>query len=190
MRRGDLVVFYRSGDERAARFVGVVEETLRSSDPAELTRFVGTRTVYTADEIEEQASAGRREVLAILFRQARHLHPGWPERQLIDNGVLVRAPQSIQGIPDQGARWIRMKRVALLSIKPDYATAIFAGRKRVEFQRTRIAPDIGLAIVYATLPVGQVLGWFRIANVVESTPDGLWRRYRHEGAIGRRDYFA
>jgi predicted transcriptional regulator len=81
-------------------------------------------------------------------------------------------------------------RVALLSIKPEYANAIFAGRKTVEFRRSRLASDIELAIVYATQPVGCIIGWFRIAGIAESTPDGVWRRFRREGAIRRRDYFA
>lgn len=80
-------------------------------------------------------------------------------------------------------------RVALLSIKPVYADAIFGGRKTVEFRRSRLAPDIELAFVYATQPIGRIVGWFRIAGIAESTPDGLWRRFRRDGAIRRRDYF-
>jgi predicted transcriptional regulator len=81
------------------------------------------------------------------------------------------------------------QRVALLSIKPQFAQAIFAGHKTVEFRRARLAPDIKLALVYATQPTGLVIGWFRINRIAESTPDGLWRRYRRHGAISRRDYF-
>jgi predicted transcriptional regulator len=84
----------------------------------------------------------------------------------------------------------RVGRVALLSIKPEYAEAIFAGRKTVEFRRSRIAPDVDLAIVYATQPTGRIIGWFRITGIIESTPDGLWRRFRRDGAIHRRDYFS
>jgi predicted transcriptional regulator len=82
------------------------------------------------------------------------------------------------------------ERVALLSIKPEYADAIFNGRKTVEFRRSRLASDIEFAIVYATHPVGRIIGWFRIAGIAESTPDGLWRRFRRDGGIPRRDYFA
>jgi predicted transcriptional regulator len=82
-----------------------------------------------------------------------------------------------------------VERVAILSIKPEYAEAIFVGRKKVEFRRSRLAPDIELAIVYATQPIGRIIGWFRVAGIAESTPDGLWRRFRHHGAIRRRDYF-
>ena len=82
------------------------------------------------------------------------------------------------------------QRVALLSIKPEYAAAIFAGQKTVEFRRSRLATDVQIAIVYVTQPIGKVIGWFRIGGIAESTPDGLWRRYRGDGAIRRRDYFA
>jgi hypothetical protein len=110
--RGDLALFYRSIDVRAVRFVAVVESTLRSPDAAELARFVGTRTVYTAEEIEEMTDGGRRSVLAVLIRQARHLDPPWSATELIANGVMVRGPQSIQRIPEQGAEWIRSKLIA------------------------------------------------------------------------------
>lgn len=83
-----------------------------------------------------------------------------------------------------------LERVALLSIKPVYADAIFFGRKTVEFRRSRLALDVELALVYATLPVGRIVGWFRVAGIAESTPDGLWRRFGRDGAIRRRDYFA
>lgn len=105
--RGDLVLFYRSQDEQAVRFIAVVEDTLRSSEVSEIVRFVGTRTVYTAEEIEEMSDHGRRTVLALLIRQARHLETSWSVDELIANGVIQRAPQSIQSIPDEGAEWIR-----------------------------------------------------------------------------------
>ncbi|MDX6451830.1 MAG: hypothetical protein QOH16_1879 [Gaiellaceae bacterium] len=105
--RGDAILFYRSVDARAVRFVAVLEETIRTADAGELVRFVGTRTVYTADEIEEMADEGRKEVLAMLIRQARHVEPGWTCDELVAGGVIVRAPQSAQRIPEEGAEWIR-----------------------------------------------------------------------------------
>jgi GNAT superfamily N-acetyltransferase len=107
LRRGDLVVFYRSSDEQAVRFVAVVEDTLRSTESSEIVRFVGTRTVYTAEEIEEMTDSGRKDVLAVLIRQARHLNPAWSVDELIANAVISRPPQSIQSIGEEGAEWIR-----------------------------------------------------------------------------------
>ena len=79
-------------------------------------------------------------------------------------------------------------RIVLLSIKPAYADAIFAGRKTIEFRRSRIAADIDIVLVYATRPVGQVVGWFEVAGVVESTPSKLWRDYSDQGGIDRHSY--
>jgi predicted transcriptional regulator len=81
-------------------------------------------------------------------------------------------------------------RVALLSIKPQYAEAIFAGRKTIEFRRSRLAADVEAVIVYATQPVGRIIGWFEVAEIVESTPTELWRVYSHRGGIDRPTYLA
>ena len=54
------------------------------------------------------------------------------------------------------------ERVALLSIRPEYAEAIFAGRKTVEFRRAPLADDVSVVVVYVTQPVGRVIGWFTV----------------------------
>jgi GNAT superfamily N-acetyltransferase len=107
LTRGDIVLFYRSSDLRAVRFIAVVEDTLRTRDPGELVSFVGTRTVYTAQEIEDLTQGGRKEVAAMLIRQSRFLESGWSIVDLTANHVVVRAPQSTQGVPEKGARWVR-----------------------------------------------------------------------------------
>jgi GNAT superfamily N-acetyltransferase len=107
VKRGDIVLFYRSGDERAVRFVAVVEDVIRSRDPVRLATFVGTRTVYSADEIEELSGGGRREVAAMLLRQSRFLEPGLTYADLFANNVVAGPPQSTQGVPEKGAKWVR-----------------------------------------------------------------------------------
>jgi predicted transcriptional regulator len=79
-------------------------------------------------------------------------------------------------------------RVALLSIHQKYAEAILDGSKEVEFRRGRIADDIEVVLVYATQPVGRIVGWFEVEGVVEGTPLGLWRRFQHTGGIDRASY--
>jgi predicted transcriptional regulator len=83
----------------------------------------------------------------------------------------------------------RPERVALLSIRPEYADAIFAGRKTVEFRRAPLAKDVSVVVVYATQPVGRVIGWFTVRQVRQSTPRALWRRFSSVAGIGRRAYF-
>lgn len=82
----------------------------------------------------------------------------------------------------------------LLSIKPQYASLIFTGEKRVEYRRTVFArEDIEHAYVYASLPVGGVVGEFRIAGIIKGSPDCVWRKTRTQGGISRsafREYFS
>jgi hypothetical protein len=102
---GDLVIFYRSGDQHAS-VIGVVERTLATSDPNEIRRFVSTRTVYTDEEIANMCAQGA--VLAILFRQDRVLSPPWSLGQLVKSGVLSAPPQSVQQVDNEGGlRWLR-----------------------------------------------------------------------------------
>lgn len=105
---GDLIVFYRSQDLKAATVIGVVEDTLRSRDAIELRRFVGSRTVYSDSAIVEMCGTG--DVLAILFRQDRCLSTPWRLSQLRANKVVSAAPQSIQQVSNEkGLAWLRQQ---------------------------------------------------------------------------------
>jgi len=75
--------------------------------------------------------------------------------------------------------------VALLSIKPEYVDAIFKGEKRVEFRRTRFARNVSHIIVYATQPVGAVVGYFEVGLIEENTPDRLWDSFGTVGCIDK-----
>lgn len=64
----------------------------------------------------------------------------------------------------------------LLSIKPEYAEKILDGEKLFEFRKTiPKSPDIKIVIIYATLPVGKVIGEFEIDEFLSESPKKLWR---------------
>lgn len=65
-------------------------------------------------------------------------------------------------------------RTALLSIRPVFADQILAGTKRVEFRRVRFARMVVSVAIYATQPVGAVVGWFTVRRLVTGTPYELW----------------
>lgn len=99
------MLFLRTREAQMVNVVGVVEETLRSSDPTQILAFTGRRTVYTPTEIHEMCS--RREVLAIRFRLDRVLDTPIDSVELIQQRVMARSPQSIQLVRDGGAlSWI------------------------------------------------------------------------------------
>ena len=112
VQRGDILLFYRSEDEQAVRFVCVVESTLVSNDWADIAQFVGTRTVYSEEEIRDIAGMATSSVLALLMRQSRFIEPGWAIKQLVSNHVVSRAPQSIQAVSREGAELVRKQLAA------------------------------------------------------------------------------
>jgi predicted transcriptional regulator len=82
---------------------------------------------------------------------------------------------------------------AVLSIKPEYAEAIFDGRKRFEFRRSVFREDISVVIVYMSSPVMQVVGEFSVEGIITNHVDALWDQTEAHAGIGRQafmDYFA
>ena len=104
--RGANLLFYRSEDIRSVTCLGVVEDTLVSNSAIEIARCVGKRTVYKFAEIEALC---QKEVLAILFRQSRVLKEPIPLKELIANGVLSAAPQSILTVPEGATEWLQTR---------------------------------------------------------------------------------
>lgn len=80
-------------------------------------------------------------------------------------------------------------RVALMSIHPVYANAILSGDKKVEFRKRPLAADITTVLVYATAPVGAVVGAFTVAGQDTSTPLSLWQRFAQVAGIPRLKFF-
>lgn len=104
LKPGDVVAFYRSEDAQGIFAVGVVEHVLVSQDPTEVARAVARRTVYSMQEINNLCE---KEVLAILFRQARLLGSPLDSATLTSEKVFSRAPQSIQRVKESGLPWLK-----------------------------------------------------------------------------------
>ena len=64
----------------------------------------------------------------------------------------------------------------LLSIKPIYAHAIFAGNKKAEFRRCSFRRSFETVLVYATAPERRVIGEFTVAEIITLPLDELWQR--------------
>ena len=80
-----------------------MEETLVSNRATEVARFVGKRTVYPFSEIERLCE---KDVLAILFRQARVLRQSLGLDKLLRNRIVAAAPQSITKLNLGARKWI------------------------------------------------------------------------------------
>lgn len=78
----------------------------------------------------------------------------------------------------------------LLSIKPEYAHSILDGTKKFEFRR-RVHRDsrVHTVVIYATKPVGKVVGEFSIKGVHTDHPDFLWEHTKDFSGI-TKNFFA
>jgi hypothetical protein len=95
MNAGDVVLFYRSGDECAITSLGVVESYQTLNDADAIARQVKRRTVYSMDEISEMT---KRPTRVMLFRLVKHFQQPLDLEWLKHNRVTKGAPQSIMKI--------------------------------------------------------------------------------------------
>ncbi len=92
MNPGDVVLFYRSQDERAITSIGVVENYVTLNETDAIVSRVKRRTVYSMEEIERMVTKPTR---VMLFRLVRHLNHPIPQGLLEREQILKGRPQSI-----------------------------------------------------------------------------------------------
>ncbi|WP_162197666.1 PIN domain-containing protein [Methanosarcina horonobensis] len=93
---GDIILFYRSHDQRAITSLGIIDqEPTRTSNLDELKRIVGKRSVYSKEELKEWAE---KSVFIIRFKHHLYLPNPLNLKYLIENGILKGVPQSITEI--------------------------------------------------------------------------------------------
>lgn len=97
IRPGDILLFYRSGDEQAVTSLGVVDQFAELSDAASIAALVSRRTVYSIKEIEDMAA---RPTKVILFRLIKHFPAPVTLQRLLKDDVVVGSIQSITKISD------------------------------------------------------------------------------------------
>jgi predicted transcriptional regulator len=82
-------------------------------------------------------------------------------------------------------------RALLLSVRPRYAHAILNGTKTAEIRRQRPVVHPGtLVIIYATKPVGAIVGTARIADVSCGNPADMWEQHQRSTGVTRAEYDA
>lgn len=81
----------------------------------------------------------------------------------------------------------------LLSIKPEFAEKILLGQKQYEFRKVLPkASGVKTVIIYATLPLGKVVGEFDIDEILSDTPKKIWHETSELSGITKtffNDYF-
>lgn len=77
-----------------------------------------------------------------------------------------------------------------MSIKPQFVEKIRRGEKKFEFRR--ILPkreDIGRIVVYASKPVGKVVGEIAVAGYLTLTVDEMWEATKDISGLTREEFF-
>lgn len=95
VKRGDLLLFYRSHDKKEITTLGIVEAVYWLNDADEILRLVSKRTVYAREEIIDIA---KKETMIILFRQITHLTKPISWYRLTDENNFQGRIQSIRKI--------------------------------------------------------------------------------------------
>jgi predicted transcriptional regulator len=70
-----------------------------------------------------------------------------------------------------------------MAIRPQFARLILNGKKKVEFRKTRLASDVSHVLIYATVPLKEIIGFFEVNRIQEGVPDDLWKIYQDVAGI-------
>jgi hypothetical protein len=97
IKPGDVLLFYRTLDEKAVTSIGVVDRFDVLNDPAKIASLVSRRTVYSQSEIEKMAANPTK---VILFRLMEHLPRQVSYIQLQKDCGIKGPIQSIRRVQD------------------------------------------------------------------------------------------
>ncbi len=81
---------------------------------------------------------------------------------------------------------------AILSIKPQFVDEIEAGRKLFEYRKSIFRQPVERVYIYASSPVGRIIGEFQPADVVFGVPAAVWEETWQFSGITKRffdEYF-
>jgi predicted transcriptional regulator len=62
----------------------------------------------------------------------------------------------------------------LLSIKPSFVKEIISGNKKFEYRRKVFKQDVDTVVIYASKPIGLIIGEFTIDKIIKESPLKMW----------------
>ena len=109
MAQGDIILFYLSRGKRQLseiRSIGTIEEVHQGiKDSNDIIKYVGKRTVYSKEEIEQMS---QKPTTVILFQHHFHLEKPLSLNKLLKMNVLSAAPQTITEINHE--KYLKIKK--------------------------------------------------------------------------------
>lgn len=77
----------------------------------------------------------------------------------------------------------------LLSIKPEFVEEIFSGKKRYEYRKRVFKREIESVVIYASKPVGKIVGEFTIKSILEESPQEIWDKTQKFSGVSKEFFF-
>jgi predicted transcriptional regulator len=70
------------------------------------------------------------------------------------------------------------KKHLFISVKPEFAEKIIAKEKKIELRKVKPHVEIGdYVIIYASFPLKSVIGFGIIQQIIETSPEQMWKNY-------------
>lgn len=76
-----------------------------------------------------------------------------------------------------------MKQKIVISINPKHVEKIISGEKKYEYRTKAAKQDVDKIIIYETTPVKKIVAEAEILDVLEMSPDELWKETHNESGI-------
>lgn len=78
----------------------------------------------------------------------------------------------------------------VLSVKPRFAAKLLAGEKTVELRRIlpRRIKAGNLLLIYSTAPDTSFVGFCRVTQVLQGSPEALWPKVERSAGVTRAEY--
>ena len=82
-----------------------------------------------------------------------------------------------------------IRKMILMSIKPEYMHEILEGDKQIELRRTKPRVSEGdLVVFYVSSPQKMIRGAASVKRVIEGTPSQIWETYSDSIGIAKQNY--
>lgn len=77
----------------------------------------------------------------------------------------------------------------LMPINPKYVDKILSGKKKYEYRKTKAKrSNVDRMIIYATFPIMKVVAEVAIENIIEESPEVLWKMTKQSFGISKDFY--
>lgn len=73
----------------------------------------------------------------------------------------------------------------LMSINPEHVENILAGTKKFEFRKSKCKEQIESIVIYSTAPVMKVVAEVEVKDIIEDTPQTVWKRTSNAAGIDK-----